>query len=113
MQSKLLVMWMMVAVSLLVHSESVVADGPAEKTVVIKLEIDGKNQMKINDKSVAKADLQKWLKSVTAQNGKANSLSIRAHPDCLHETVIFAIDAGHAIGVKKITLQTVDDKKTT
>jgi biopolymer transport protein ExbD len=39
------------------------------------------------------------------------SLMVMADPDCRHETVIMALDAGNAVGMDDVRLSTVDDEE--
>ena len=112
MHTNRLTLLMLFLIACLIQPEARSADeNPEKASVSIKLAIDSKNRMKLNGKAVARKDLKGKLKAIVQKDKNAESLEISADQGSLHETVVFAIDAANAAGLKKITLKTLKKQK--
>jgi biopolymer transport protein ExbD len=79
------------------------------------VEIDADNTVWVND-SEAPSEIELLEKLREAKQGVSgsdslgpSSLLVLAHGDCLHETVVMALDAGSAVGMEHVRLASKSD----
>jgi biopolymer transport protein ExbD len=88
---------------------------PLEDDSII-IRIDKDNTLWVDDReATGEADLLAKLREVrggTLLGGASgpSSLLVMADRECLHETVVMALDAGNAVGMDNVSLASVDDE---
>lgn len=74
--------------------------------VIIKIYAD--NTVWVNDSMASGQEVLVKLREARDSQG-ASSLLVAAHPECRHETVVMALDAGNALGMENVQLATADE----
>ena len=81
----------------------------------IIIRIDRDNTVWVNDSEApSKQELLVKLREATdgfsgSDSSGPSSLLVMADPDCLHETVVMALDAGNAVGMESVRLTTSEE----
>jgi biopolymer transport protein ExbD len=81
------------------------------------IRIDADNTIWVNDSEVPPLNKQEILVKLRAAREAGpgsdslgpSSLLVLADPDCRHETVVMALDAGNAVGMENVRLATADE----
>jgi biopolymer transport protein ExbD len=97
-----------------VAAQQVEPEPQDDDSIIIRIDKD--NTLWVDDReATGEADLLAKLREVrgsTLLGGASgpSSLLVMADRECLHETVVMALDAGNAVGMDNVSLASVDDE---